>query len=279
MGARDFDPATSPLRVFGSMLRFYRNRAALSQDQLGAQVYLTGEMIGKIENGKRAPTEQFTIACEAIPELETRGALLELRTAMKDFLKRRAYPGWFRGWPDKEAAAKVLRNFEPLLVPGLLQTEDYARAVLRTRFGTADDELDEMVAARLGRQALLDRGKPPTLWALLDEHALRRPVGGKYVMRDQVNHVIEMARRPNIVLQLIPAGTGAHEGLRGGAFIIAEADDAPTVAYQDTAARGQILEDADDIAALEEAWSSIQTEALPRAASLALAEEIAKSWL
>jgi transcriptional regulator with XRE-family HTH domain len=259
------------------MLRFYRTQAGLSQEQLGARVYLSGDMIGKIENGWRVPTRQFVEACEAIPELATSGALLELWEQLKDQLKQRAYPGWFQDWPGAEARARSLRWFEPLIVPGLLQTEDYARAVLRTRVGDTDEEIDEMVAARLERQAILDRDRPPLLWAVIDEGVLRRPVSGRYVMREQVNHLIAAAGRPNIVLQLIPADVGAHEGLRGAGFVIADFADAPSIAYQDTAVSGQVIESADATEALNLLWDTLKSEALPRSASLRVMEEAAKS--
>ncbi len=279
MAARDdHGSAMSPLRLFGAELRYYRHRTGMSQEQLAARVYCSADLIAKIEKGQRTASGKLTVALDAVTELRTEEALTRLRDHLKDAFKFRAYPGWFHDWPDKEAAAKTLRSFQPLLVPGLLQTENYARAVLRTRIGATDDEIDELVAGRMERQAILDRDKPPTFWAILDEGVLRRPVGGAPVMREQIRHLIEMAKRPSVVIQVIPAGIGAHEGLRGGAFIIADFDDGPSVAYQDTAARGQILEDADDIAALVVAWDTIRGEALPRSASLALMEEILKSW-
>jgi len=274
----DFGSAVSPLRVFGAELRHYRIRAGISQDQLGARVYCSGDLIGKVENGQRAPTEDFTAACDAVPELGTDGALGRLRELLGDYLKQRAYPGWFHRWPDKEASARTLRWFEPLVIPGLLQTEDYATAVFWTRVGATDDEISQMVAARMERQAVLNRDTPPMLWVVVDEGVLRRPVGGKHVMREQLNSLMAAARRPNVVVQVIPASVGAHEGLRGGAFILAESGDAPSVAYQDTAARGQVIEDADDIMDLTILWDTLRSEALPRAASLELMEEVAKTW-
>jgi transcriptional regulator with XRE-family HTH domain len=274
-----FDAAMSPLRVFGAELRHYRTMAGISQDQLGTRVYCSGDLIGKIENGQRAPTEEFAAACDAVPELGTNGALVRLRELLRDYLKQRAYPGWFHRWPDMEAEAKTLRWFEPLVVPGLLQTEDYARAVFRTRVEATDEEIADMVAARMERQAILERDVPPMLWMVLDEGVLTRPVGGTQVMREQLKHLIEAARRPNMVVQVVPVGVGAHEGLRGGAFILAtQAGDAPGVAYQDTAARGQIVEDADDIASLLVLWDTLRAEALPRAASLELMEKVAVTW-
>ncbi|HLI39442.1 MAG TPA: helix-turn-helix transcriptional regulator [Streptosporangiaceae bacterium] len=268
----------SPRAVFGGLLRFYRMRAGMTRDQLGALVYLSGDMIGKIENGTRTASEQFTEACEAIPELRTDGALLELREQLKDYFRDRPFPGWFTRWVDAERAARVLRTFEPLVVPGLLQTEDYARAVLRTEVGVTEEEIEEMVAARLARQAVLEREKPPTLWAILDEGVLRRPVGGPGVMKGQLHRLIDAAHRPNIVIQVIPLSTGAHEGLRSAGFILADLDGAPGVAYQETALRGQIVEDADDIGSLMIMWDTLKSEALPRKASLDLMEEVLTTW-
>jgi transcriptional regulator with XRE-family HTH domain len=258
------------------MLRHYRTRAGMSQEQLGGRLYCSDDLIGKIENGQRAPTEQFTAACEAIAELRTDGALTELRELLKDYLKERAFPGWFHDWPGNEADAKILRWYELVAVPGLLQTEEYARAMLRTQVMASDDETDERVAARMDRQVILARDKPPMLWVLLDEGVLRRPVGGNGVMNEQIRHLIESAGRPNIVIQIIPAGVGAHQGMSGN-FIIAEFDDSRPVAYQDTAARGQIIEDADDIGAISLLWDTLKSEALPRSASLELLEEVAKT--
>jgi hypothetical protein len=240
-------------------------------------VYLSDDMVGKIENGQRVPTEQFAAACDSVAELNTGGALGELRELLKDYLKQRAYPGWFVRWPDKEAEAKILRWFELVVVPGLLQTPEYARALLANRIGGPDDT-EEIVAARMARQSILSREEPPELWVVIDEAVLHRPVGGAYVMREQLDHLMKAARRSNVVVQVIPATVGVHDGLPGAGFIIADFADAPHVAYQDTAVRGQVIEDSDDIAILIATWDRLRAEALPRRASLDLMEEVAKTW-
>jgi hypothetical protein len=162
-------------------------------------------------------------------------------------------------------------------VPGLLQTEDYARAMLSTQVMATDEEVEEMVAARLARQAILSRDKPPMLWVILDEGVMRRPVGGTWVMKEQLRRLAEAARRPSVVLEVIPLSAGAHQGM-SGSFVIAEFGTAAPIAYQDTAARGQIIEDADDIEAITVMWDTLKSEALPRAASLELVEEVAETW-
>lgn len=278
MAARDLDLAASPLRVFGAMLRRYRVKAGMSQEQLGARVFCSGDLIGKIENGQRVPSEQFAEACDAVPELNTGGVLGELRELLRDYLKQRAYPGWFAGWPEKEAGAKTLRTFELVVVPGLLQTQDYARALLANRIGGNPESTDEIVAARIARQLILARDNPPELWVVIDEAVLHRPVGGPLVMREQLSQLIKSAQRPSIVLQVIPAAVGVHDGLPGAGFIIAAFENAPHVAYQDTPVRGQVIEDSDDIGVLMGTWDRLRAEALPRTASLGLIEEVATTW-
>jgi transcriptional regulator with XRE-family HTH domain len=278
MTARDKDPAASPLRVYGAMQRHYRTRAGMSLDQVAARVYCSADLIGKIEKGQRTPGEKLTADLDALPDLRTDGALSTLRDILKDAFKLRAYPGWFHEWPDKEAAATILRTFQLDVAYGLFQTEAYARALLTGRIGIHPDAVDEMVAARMGRQVILDRDNPPEVYAIFDEHVLRRPVGGPKVMHEQLTHLSEMGRRPNIVLQVIPVSVGVHDGLAGAGFDIADIEGAPRVGYQETAVRGQVIEDADDVAILMATWDRLRSEALPRSASLELMEEIAKTW-
>ncbi len=275
---QDLNAGMSPLRVFGAELRHYRTRAGLSQEQLGARVYCSADLIGKIENGQRAPAEDLAAACDAVPELGTGGALTRLRELLRDHLKQRAYPGWFAHWPGKEAAATVLRSFELVVVPGLLQTPGYARALLDNRIGSGSDDVEEIVAARLERQAILSRDNPPELWVVLEEAVLRRPVGGAPVMHEQLKHLMRAAQRPNVVLQVIRASVAVHAGLAGAGFVVADFADAAHAAYQETQVRGQVIEDADDIAVLLATWDRLRAEALPRQASLDLVEEVAKIW-
>jgi hypothetical protein len=249
----------------------------MTPEQLGARVYLSGSQIRKVEAGTRTPSEDLAKACEAIPELGCNGALTELYEILGVHLKRRTYPGWFAGWPDKEAQARRLRSFEPLVVPGLLQTETYARAILSTRMGATREELDDAVAGRIERQPILEREHPPELWVILDEAVLRRPVGGPDVMREQLARLVESGQRPNIAIQVVPFGAGAHEGLRGGAFVVADFDGAATIAYQDAASSGQIIEDAAEVEALAVTWDTLRLDALPRTASISLITSVAEA--
>jgi transcriptional regulator with XRE-family HTH domain len=266
--------ADSPVRVFGAMLTHYRSQAQMTQEQLAAKLYVSGSLVSKVEAGTRAPSEELARAADAA--LDCKGALVSLYAILAGHLRNGVYPGWFADWPRVEARARRLRSYQPFVVPGLLQTERYARAVLSTRVGATPEELDEAVAARMERQRILTpewSTDPPELWVILDEAVLRRPVGGTAVMAEQVRKLAE--RRPGVVVQVIPFGAGAHEGMRGGAFVIAEMDEG-AVAYQDSASSGQIITDPGEVAALALTWDTLGLEALPRAASTGLIREAAQ---
>jgi transcriptional regulator with XRE-family HTH domain len=266
----------TPRQVFGPMLRYYRERAGLSRTELASQISKSVSLIQAIELGQRVATAEVTDDLERA--LTADGALSRLREEIGDGLGYQPYPSWFEDWVASERQARKLRWFEPMLIPGLLQTEDYARAIFRARFGMTDDEIDEKVAARLKRQEVLAREQPPALWVIVDEAVLRRPVGGRHVMRDQVGHLIDASRRPHVSIQVISSTVGAHRGLSAGAFIIADFEDAPSVGYQETACQGQFVERREDIETLADCWDTLVREALPWAASQALLEEAAKSW-
>ena len=175
-------------------------------------------------DGERPPAEDFPPRLDAVPELDTRGALTRLWDHLEKGHKQRLY-GWFQQWAGIEARATVLRWYEPLVVPGLLQTEDYARAILSARPDGNLDDLEEQVAARLARQAILDRTGAPQLWCILHEGVLHRAIGGSKAMRSQRHRLAEVAEHPRITIQVIRSG-GAHAGLLGG-FIIADLDSKP----------------------------------------------------
>ena len=188
------ETARTPRQVFGAMLRYYRERAGLSRTELARQISKSVSLIQAIELGQRAATADVTEDLERV--LPADGALTRLRDEIGDGLGYQAYPSWFQDWLVSEREAKKLRWFEPMFVPGLLQTEDYARAIFRTRFGMTSEEIDELVAARLKRQEILAREQPPAFWVIVDEAVLRRPVGGRYVMREQVNRADRRSLAP-----------------------------------------------------------------------------------
>jgi transcriptional regulator with XRE-family HTH domain len=155
---RELDPSAGPLQFFGSELRRARSRAGLSQDQLGHRLGYSGAQVGKVETGERAPSPEFARGCDqAFPESDGLFARLYELAQRWDA----GYPPWFAEWIDSERRATSLRSWEPLIMPGLLQTAEYARAILAADPETAEDQLDELVAARLERQASsIDQSHP-----------------------------------------------------------------------------------------------------------------------
>ncbi len=265
----------TPRQVFGAMLRYHREQAGLSRPDLARQVNKSVSLIQAIELGQRAATPEVTADLEHA--LAADGALSRLREEIGDGLGYQPYPSWFQDWLISEREAKKLRWFGSLLIPGLLQTADYARAIFRARIGMSDEEVEEQVAARLKRHEIIAQ-EPPALWAVIDETVVRRAVGGPGVMRDQVNHLIEASQQPWVSVQVIPVNVGVHLGLCAGGFAIADFEEAPAVGYQETACQGQFIDRREDIKTLCECWDTLVQEALPGWHLKTLLEEVAKSW-
>jgi transcriptional regulator with XRE-family HTH domain len=272
-----FSSNLSPAQVFGRQLAAWRNRAGLTQEKVAREASISLSYFRKIESGDRTPTEHLAKVADDLCEAD--GILMALFEQLSSSFREQTFPGWFGEWVDDvEAAAVTLRTYEPLLAPGLLQVESYAMAILSTRIGDSRDEIDEMVSARMARQQILEREKPPALWAILDEGVFRRCVGGPGIMRLQCRHLREMASRTDIVIRVIPLSTGAHEGLSGG-FVIADLPEGkPPVAYLDNAAQGQTAGDQETVKKLEALWATLGVDALPRTASLELMKEAERSW-
>jgi transcriptional regulator with XRE-family HTH domain len=269
----DAERAGTPAGVFGAELRYYRTRAGLSQKDLAPRANVSHDVISKIETGERPPAEDFPPRLDAIPELDTQGGLTRLWDHLKKSLKQRAY-GWFQQWADIEAQATALRWYEPLVVPGLLQTEDYARAIFTAHQNGDADDLDERVAARLARQAVLEGAGAPQLWCVLDEGVLRRAIGRSKVMRSQLYRLADMAEHPKVTIQVIP-GAIAHPGLLGH-FVIADLDAKPRMVYLETAAEGQVTDSPSVVAHVALSFDRLRAEALPWGASRDLIRRVAE---
>lgn len=264
----------TPRAAFGQVLKHLREQAGLSQEQLGTRLKLSATVVRKVENGQRGATAQFVELCEDVPELGSGGLLRMLFDQLREHFNR-PYPEWFAKWPELENQAVRLKAWELAVIPGPLQTEAYARALLTGRIGFNGD-VDEAVTARMDRQKILTRDDPVELFAVVDEHALHRPVGGAGVMGEQLKHLINPP--PRTILQVIPAATGVHDGLPG-AFTVADFTDGSSAAYLDSGLRGMVIQDSpEDVAELAATWLRLAAEALPRSASLTLIEEIGQKW-
>ncbi len=265
----------SPLfDFFATELRRARTAAGLSQDALGARMGFSGEMISKVETGDRRPSDKFAEGADtAFPDLGgVFGRLVE-----KAERSHGVYPAWFASWVDAEQRASVIRWWEPLLVPGLLQTAEYARAVFdawRAIDGNGDTE--DLVTARLARQAILDRPSPPSFWALIDETVLHRSVGDPKVMNDQLVHLAEMSERPRVTIEVVPADVGVHVGLLGAFALAGFEDDTPGIVYLESPDQGETTKHPATVAKIALTYDTLRTEALGGRASRDLIRKVAE---
>lgn len=270
------DPETNPAAFLGGELRRARLAAGFSsQDSLAAKLGFDRTVVAKAETGERPPTDDVLAAwCVACPiDADLFGRLV--------VLARRAdgpVPRWFEDWLEAEGEAQSLRIWSPILIPGLLQTAEYARALfLAEQTDTSDDAIDALVAARLQRRAIFDRPDPPDVVVVLDELVLHRLIGSPQVMHDALAYVAELSRRPNLVVQVVPAGNGANAAL-SGAFYIAAADGMPET-MQMVGVEDQTTERRSLVRKAAVAFDRVRADALPRDASRDLILKVAdEKW-
>src|ERR1700761_3060402 len=267
------DPATSPPKFLGDELRRARVAAGYSsQEALAAKLGFDRSVVGKAESGERVPSPEVLAAWCDLCHLDGEhfGRLAELARSADG-----PVPSWFENWLEAEQEAVTLRLWSPILVPGLVQTGDYARELFIAAGGHTD-RADELVAARLARQSILDRADPPHVVAVLDESVLHRLIGSPAIMADQLGHLAGISERPSISVEVVPASTGANAGLSGG-FQLASSDGVPDVLNMSgvedvTAESRSILRKAAVI------FDHVRGDALPRKASRALILEAADQW-
>jgi transcriptional regulator with XRE-family HTH domain len=256
----------------GAELRRARTVAGLSQDQLAQRLGFDRTTVTKTESGQRTPSPELADALDVLfPHLDGLFARLAAHARHADG----PVPAWFLEWVEAERVATSLRVWHPLIVPGLFQTADYARALFMAgRPGISEEDLDQLVDARLARQIIFDVPEPPHCVVVLDESVLRRRVGTPQIMHDQVMHLAGIAGRPYVTLQIVPYGPNA--GLSGG-FMIASADGTSDVV---------IAESLEDVTSGARAFvrkaavvfDIVRGEALPVAASRRLILEVAGQW-
>jgi hypothetical protein len=226
--------------LVGARLRRLRHEAGLSREQAGEAIRASEWKIHRLENGQVGFKER-----DVADLLRRYGVADQGEVAALTALAREAnqpgwwqrygdlLPQWFRAYVDLESAATLIRTYEGQLVPGLLQTEEYLRAVIRgAHLDRSAEEVERRVALRLTRQALLEGAGAPRLWAVVDESALRRPVGSREVMRGQLERLIDAAKLPNVTLQVLPLEAGAHPAMAGSFSLLRFADqELPDVVY------------------------------------------------
>ncbi|MFJ8856992.1 helix-turn-helix domain-containing protein [Streptomyces sp. NPDC102451] len=257
---QSLDPSASPLDYYGWELRRQREAHGLKQGQLGEIIFCTGSLIGQIETTKKVPTRDFSERLDAA--LGTDGVFSRLI----GLVLRSQLPTWFQPYAEMEARATYISTYQAQLVYGLLQTEEYARAVLAT--GMPDD-LEGLLAARMERQRILERKQPPLAWAILDEAVLRRLVGGHEVMRAQLRRLLEFSRNRWMQIQVLPFTAGEHASMEGS-FTTMRFDDDPDIIYTEDIISGHMTASPDMVRESSLRYAHLQAAALSVEDSAAL---------
>jgi transcriptional regulator with XRE-family HTH domain len=263
--------SNSGLALFAAELQAARSQAGLSRDELASQINYSASLIGMIESMRRVPRLDFAQRCDEV--FGTVGTFARLQ----QHARTTPLPAWFRPYAEIEATATQLRMFEHALVPGLLQIEEYARGILITLPNTTEADAEELVTARIERQAILDRDDPPLLWVVIDEAVLQRRVSSDKVMHDQLTHLAEMSLRPNVTIEVLPFAAEAHYALLG-AFAVADVDETARVAYLETVIEGYIVESPSVVGEIMLTFDSLRSETLSRSASRDLITKRAEEY-
>ncbi|GAA5211005.1 helix-turn-helix domain-containing protein [Streptomyces thinghirensis] len=271
-GPKDLDPASSPRALLGAELRHAREKTGLSQEELGGRLFVSGSFIGQLEAGTRRMQPEYA-------------RLLDEVLATEDFFQRNCaasakskYPEHFAEAAEAEAVATTIRHYLPLLIPGLLQTPAYAEALFRTyRPMASDPEIEELVATRMERARLLDGPTAPLLWVVLDEAALRRPVGGTAAMAEALHHVASLVGRRRVIAQVLPFSAGTHAAM-GGSLKLMEFADAAPLCFVEGLDMGKLLDDPATLARHTLTFSLLQATALSPPDSLALIQSVAQTY-
>lgn len=271
----DWGGAPSVLRmILGRQLEELRIRAGLTYEQAGAAIGVSHSTIRRMEAAKvarlrLADAEKLLQTYGVTDRQEIDTFLQSVREANKRgwwHTYRDVMPDWFAAYLSLEQAALQIRAYENQFVHGLLQTEEYARALLSADNPHAPGEATERrVALRMRRQELLSRHAPPRLWVVMDETVLRWPVGGAGVMRAQLDHLVELNRLPHVTVQIMPFANGPHPAMRAGAYHVFRfrAPELPDIVYLSGLVGAVYLDKADDVLVYREALDRLGAQAAP----------------
>lgn len=272
-------------RRVGAELRKIRDATGMNREEVGEKLDCSGSKITRIENGDVGIRREFLnvlLDVYGVTDEEVRADLLALA-------KRSKEPNWWQQYnelPSKyltfielESVARSIRWCEPLMIPGLLQTERYAHAIIEATApdGMTPEEISQRVEARMARQSLItDNDDPPEFWVVLDEAAVRRKVGGPDVMREQYEHLVSLARKRRVRLQVIPFDHGGHDAMTGGFVLLKFDEPDPDVVYIDGIAGNVYLDQPADIERCSLVFDHLCASAAPVNRSIKLIADLAR---
>ncbi|MCX4908556.1 helix-turn-helix transcriptional regulator [Streptomyces sp. NBC_00878] len=255
-------------QYFAEVLRMLRTKAGLSQTELGERMNYTGAAVSAVETCAKPATDEFIEAAEKA--LDAGGVI----AAAAKYLRLERYPAHFQGFVQLEQEALSVSSYCTQLLHGLLQTEEYARAVLNCAFPPLDeDEVEQLVSARMERKALFDRKPVCVINVILEEAALRRRIGGPEVMRAQYESLAACAQRSNVVLQVMPMATAGHAGLPGPMTVI-ETPEETSLVYMEVEGQSTLVSSPEHVGVLTRRYAMIGRQALRPEDSIELIEQL-----
>ncbi|WP_432077086.1 helix-turn-helix domain-containing protein [Streptomyces wuyuanensis] len=254
---------------YGKLVKLFRERAKMTQAQLADLIGYSCEQVASIEQGRRPAKSTFTDAAERV--LEARGAL----AVLQEDVDRAKLPAFFRDFAVIEAEAVSRFSYDPLLVPGLLQTEEYARALFTAHCPPLPDEMIEQhIEARLSRQRLLSKTPPVDLSFIIGESVLRNALCGRNTMRAQLEHLLKAGAQRNVEIQIMPEAVGFHPGLNGP-MVLLETLEHRQVGYIESQEVGVVLTDPGQVSAFGLRYGRLRSQALSAGESVGLIERLA----
>ncbi|MFE3016906.1 helix-turn-helix domain-containing protein [Streptomyces sp. NPDC059256] len=272
MNRKELDPEKSPRAAFGQRLRTLRDERGWTQDELAERIGCSGTHISAVETGRRSPTPKFAANADRVlgtgDRLERQSRAVRLTAVLEGFPE----------YVTHELRAVEIRLYEVGVVPGILQTAEYASALTtRTveRGAITSEQGDERISLINERQGALIRTPPPLVFVVLDESCLRRPVGGPAVMEAQLARLIDFAALPNTVLQVAPFNMGDSRPLSLPLYILTM-QNRSLLSYAESAQRGQLERESASVVPLLTAYHQLQAEALSQAASVAMIKQLRK---
>ncbi|MFD7322079.1 helix-turn-helix domain-containing protein [Streptomyces sp. NPDC059875] len=258
-------------KAFGRLLRFYRERAKVSQDALGKETGYSKSQVAMIERGERRPRGKFVEIADAL--LGAQGALMEVAQE----ITASAVAAWFEDYLEEEAKAAGIHSYENHLIPGLLQTPEYARAVFRCASPPWDDDvLEDMVAARMSRHEVFHRKPVPLIRFVLEKVALTRPIGGRKVLRDNLLHILEVGRLRNVEIQVMSEDREVHAGLSGPFILLETAERRSQLVYVEGLSGRYFLSEQPDLGDAFARYGTLRAQALTPEDSARLIEQVAR---
>ncbi|WP_406203046.1 helix-turn-helix transcriptional regulator [Streptomyces sp. NBC_01017] len=258
---------------FGAELKRRREDAGLTQVELGARVFVSGGYIGQFEQAIRKP--QRDVAQRIDEALQTDGIFERL---WRKLIKEQPYTEYFAHVAELERLATEICEYAPAVIPGLLQTPEYARAVfLASNPFAADEYIEELLRGRMDRTQLLKDATRPMYWAVLHETVLRIPVGDPAVMAHELDHVTRLMRERKVMVQVLPFAAGAHPEM-GKLMKLMEFEDAPPTVYTEGVLSGSLLDDPAVVKRVQASYDLLRATALSGEASLALIESAAEDF-